>query len=169
MRIQPAIKAAVSFGAGIFITFSQSHSPEVGLYTLAAYGLIVGLSSVAMAFGRKAEGALQELPMATLATLIGIFAFLAAQSGQGLLEAFLALTATWGLISGAFGLYQARRFGFRALIGRDHLLSSIFALVLGALFLGVELDAVSAVGFFGAYLALDGVHWGIAAASPKGK
>ena len=81
----------------------------------------------------------------------------------------MALTATWGLISGAFGLYQARRFGFRALIGRDHLLSSIFALVLGALFLGVELDAVSAVGFFGAYLALDGVHWGIAAASPKGK
>ncbi len=116
MRIQPAIKAAVSFRAGIFITFSQSHSPEVGLYTLAVYGLIVGLSSVALAFGRKIEGALQELPMATLATLIGIF-----------------------------------------------------ALVLGALFLGVELDPVSAVGFFGAYLALDGVHWGIAAASPKGK
>ena len=78
MRIQPAIKAAVSFGAGIFITFSQSHSPEVGLYTLAVYGLIVGLSSVALAFGRKIEGALQELPMATLATLIGIFALLAA-------------------------------------------------------------------------------------------
>jgi threonine/homoserine efflux transporter RhtA len=104
VQIQPAIKAAVSFGAGVFITFSQSHSPEVGLYTLAAYGLIVGLSSAALAFGRKTEGALQELPMATLATLIGIFAFLAAQSGQGLLEAFLALTATWGLISGAFGL-----------------------------------------------------------------
>jgi uncharacterized membrane protein HdeD (DUF308 family) len=163
VRIQPAIKAAVSFGAGIFITFSQSHSPEVGLYTLAVYGLIVGLSSVALAFGRKIEGALQELPMATLATLIGIFALLAAQSEQG------QLTATWGLISGAFGLYQARRFGFKELQGRDHLLSSIFALVLGALFLGVELDPVSAVGFFGAYLALDGVHWGIAAASPKGK
>jgi len=107
--------------------------------------------------------------MATLATLVGIFAFLAAQSGQGELEAFLALTATWGLISGAFGLYQARRFGFKVLAGRDHLLSSLFALVLGALFLAVELDPVSAVGFFGAYLVLDGVHWGIAATSPKGK
>ena len=83
MLIQPAIKAAVSFSAGIFITFSQSHSPEVGLYTLAVYGLIVGLSSVAFAFGRKTEGALQELPMATLATLIGIFAFLAARSRSG--------------------------------------------------------------------------------------
>lgn len=169
MRIQPAIKAAVSFGAGIFITFSQAHSPDVGLYTLSVYGLVIGLSSGALAFGRKTEGALQELPMATLATLIGIFAFLAAQSEQGQLAAFVALTATWGLISGAFGLYQARRFGFKQLQGRDHLLSSIFALVLGALFLGVELDPVSAVGFFGAYLALDGVHWGIAAASPKGK
>ncbi len=169
MRIQPAIKAAVSFGAGIFITFSQSHSPEVGLYTLAVYGLVVGLSSAGLAFGRKIEGALQELPMATLATLIGIFALLASQSETGQLPAFIALTATWGLISGAFGLYQARRFGFKQLLGRDHLLSSIFALVLGALFLGVELDPVSAVGFFGAYLALDGVHWGISAASPKGK
>ena len=169
MRIQPAVKAAVSFGAGIFITFSQSHSPEVGLYTLAVYGLVVGLSSAALAFGRKIEGALQELPMATLATLIGLFALLPAQSEAGQLSAFIALAATWGLISGAFGLYQARRFGFKQLRGRDYLLSSIFALVLGTLFLGVELDPVSAVGFFGAYLALDGVHWGIAAASPKGK
>jgi hypothetical protein len=107
--------------------------------------------------------------MATLATLVGIFALLAAQSEQGQMAAFVALVATWGLISGAFGLYQARRFGFKELQGRDHLLSSIFALLLGALFLGVDLDPVSAVGFFGAYLALDGVHWGIASASPKGK
>lgn len=169
MRIQPTIRAAVSFGAGIFITFSQSHSPVVGLYTLAVYGMVIGLSSAALAFARKVEGALQELPMATLATLIGLFALLAAQSESGQLAAFVALTATWGLISGAFGLYQARRFGFKELLGRDHLLSSIFALLLGVLFLAVELDPVSAVGFFGAYLALDGVHWGIAAASPKGK
>lgn len=169
MRIQPTIRAAVSFGAGIFITFSQSHSAVVGLYTLAVYGMVIGLSSTALAFARKVEGALQELPMATLATLIGLFALLAAQSQSGQLAAFVALTATWGLISGAFGLYQARRFGFKELLGRDHLLSSIFALLLGVLFLAVELDPVSAVGFFGAYLALDGVHWGIAAASPKGK
>jgi hypothetical protein len=141
----------------------------VGLYTLAVYGMVIGLSSTALAFARKVEGALQELPMATLATLIGLFALLAAQSQSGQLAAFVALTATWGLISGAFGLYQARRFGFKEILGRDHLLSSIFALLLGVLFLAVELDPVSAVGFFGAYLALDGVHWGIAAASPKGK
>ena len=141
----------------------------VGLYTLAVYGMVIGLSSAVLAFTRKVEGALQELPMATLATLIGLFALLAAQSESGQLAAFVALTATWGLLSGAFGLYQARRFGFKELLGRDHLLSSIFALLLGVLFLAVELDPVSAVGFFGAYLALDGVHWGIAATSPKGK
>lgn len=169
MRIQTSIRAAISFGAGIFITFSQSHSPDVGLYTLAVFGLVIGLSAAVLSFARKANGSLQELPMATLATLIAIFAFLAAQSADGQLAAFVALTATWGLISGAFGLYQARKYGFKELQGRDYLLSSVFALLLGVLFLGVDLDPVSAVGFFGAYLTLDGVHWAIAASSPRGK
>jgi uncharacterized membrane protein HdeD (DUF308 family) len=54
--------------------------------------------------------------------------------------------------------------------GKDYLMSAVFALVLGLLFLAVPLDEVSAVGFFGAYLALSGVHLGIAAASvPKAK
>jgi hypothetical protein len=169
VRIQLVFRSAVSFGAGVFITFSQSHSPEVGLYTLSAFGLVVGLSAAALALGKKAEGALQELPMATLATLVGLFSLLAAQSTDGQLAAFMALVATWGLISGAFGLYQARKFGFKVLAGRDHLVSSVFGLVLGVLFLAVDLDPVSAVGFFGAYLVLDGVHWGIASASPKAK
>lgn len=169
MRIQSVFRSAVSFGSGVFITFSQSHSPLVGLYTLATFGLVVGLSSAALSLSNKSEGGLQELPIATLATLVGLFALLAAQAAEGQLAAFMALVATWGLISGAFGLYQARKYGFRKLVGRDYLLSSVFGLVLGILFLAVDLDPVSAVGFFGAYLVLDGVHWGIASASPRDK
>lgn len=112
---------------------------------------------------------LQELPMATLATLIGIFALLALGTESAQHSAFIALVAAWGLISGAFALYQSRRAGRKEQSGTDFLISAVFGLLLGVLFLAVDLDIVSAVGFFGAYLALEGVHLGIAASTPKAK
>ena len=169
MRIQQSIRAAVSFALGIFITFSQSHSAEIGLITLGVYGLILGIGLAATVLIQGKAAGLQELPTATLATLVGVFALLAISTSDVQQAAFKALVAAWGLIYGAFALYQARRWGFSDLLGRDFLISAIFALLLGALFLAVDLDIVSAVGFFGAYLALDGVHLGIAAATPKSK
>ena len=169
MLNQQANRALVAFGLGVFITFSQSHSADVGLVVLGVFGLLTGLSGTVIALVRRGSGALQELPMATLATLIGLFALLALGTESGQPAAFKALVAAWGLISGAFALYQARRLGFKDSSGRDHLISAVFALLLGILFLAVDLDIVSAVGFFGAYLALEGVHQGIAAATPKSK
>ena len=46
---------------------------------------------------------------------------------------------------------------------------ALIALALGLMFLIATLDSVSAVGFFGAYLILFGVHWGIASATPGSK
>jgi uncharacterized membrane protein HdeD (DUF308 family) len=169
VRIQQVTRATASFGIGIFITFSQSHSAVVGLYSLGIFGLIVGVAGAAIALGKKSKGALQELPIATLATLIGIFSLLSIHNPATQEASFTALVAAWGLISGAFALYQARRWGFRDYRGKDHLLSAVVSLLLGILFLAVDLDIVSAVGFFGAYLALEGVHWGIAAGTPKSK
>lgn len=169
MRKTQAIRALAAFGVGIFITFSQSHSANVGLLALAIFGLAFGLTYPAAALiFEPGLPALEALPIGVVAILIGLFAVLAplqqlpADSGQ----VFIWLVMAWGLISGAFELYQARRRGFRSDQGRDHLISSVFSLLLGVLFLAVPLDIVSAVGFFGAYLALSGVHLGIAAATP---
>jgi hypothetical protein len=73
----------------------------------------------------------------------------------------------WGLIAGSFELYLARREGFKTRMGKDSLLNAGFGLLLGLLFLIAPLDIVSAVGFFGAYLALSGIHLAIAAATPR--
>lgn len=169
MRIQQSIRATLAFGLGVFITFSQSHSAEVGLITLGIFGLITGISGALIVAVRKQLSLLQELPMATLATLIGLFSLLALGIEGAQHTAFVALVAAWGLISGAFALYQARRAGRGDQSGKDFLISAVFGLLLGVLFLAVDLDTVSAVGFFGAYLALEGVHLGIAAAGPKSK
>ena len=47
------------------------------------------------------------------------------------------------------------------------MISSVLSLLLGVLFLAAPIDIVSAVGFFGAYLVLTGVHLAIAAFTPE--
>lgn len=170
MKYQQGFRATVSFALGIFITFSQAHGSDIGLLVLAAYGLAIGLGSASMVFFKRfGLNPLQELPVAVVALLVGLFAALALQNQGAQLPAFLALVSAWGIVSGAFELYQARRSGFKTQDGKDYLISAVFGLLIGLLFLAVGLDEVSAVGFFGAYLALSGVHLGIAAASQKSK
>lgn len=167
MRNQQLFRSFLSFGLGVFITFSQSHSAQTGLVALAGYGLALGIVGAIIAmFKRSGLGPLQELPMAVLATLVGLFALLASFNDEAAYPAFIALITAWGLISGAFELYQTRRLGFKTPRGNESLISAILALLLGALFLAVDLDVVSAVGFFGAYLTLSGVHLGIAGFAP---
>ncbi|SCX04358.1 hypothetical protein [Candidatus Aquiluna sp. UB-MaderosW2red] len=167
MRNQQLFRSFLSFALGIFITFSQSHSAQIGLAALAGYGLALGIVGAVIAmFKRSGLNPLQELPMAVLATLIGLFALLASLNEEAAYPAFISLVTAWGLISGAFELYQTRRLGFKTPKGNEAFISAIFALLLGALFLSVELDVVSAVGFFGAYLTLSGVHLGISAFAP---
>ena len=169
MRKTQGIRAVVAFGIGVFITFSQSHSAQTGLLALTVFGIAFGLTypAAAVAF-EPGLPALESLPLGVTAILIGTFAALSPLQPIQAEPAsvFIWLVLAWGLISGAFELYQARRRGFRTDQGRDHLISSIFSFLLGVLFLTVPLDIVSAVGFFGAYLALSGVHLGIAAATP---
>jgi uncharacterized membrane protein HdeD (DUF308 family) len=63
-------------------------------------------------------------------------------------------------------LYAARKEKISTRTGRDYLISAVFAILLGALFLIAPLDIVSAVGFFGAYLVISAVHLGISALTP---
>lgn len=169
MNLPLALRAFSAFALGVFITFSQSHSAEVGLSTLAIFGFAIALTPVITI--RNRSTALEQLPLSVVGLLIASLAVLAitVPSQIGHVAAFISLVTAWGLISGAFELFQAGRNGFKTQIGKDLLISACFALGLGILFLVVELDIVSAVGFFGAYLALSGVHLGISAATPKSK
>jgi hypothetical protein len=68
---------------------------------------------------------------------------------------FVLLVALWGISQAAIDL-----------INRDAISASL-AFLLAVLFALVPMDVVSAVGFFGAYLIVSGVHLGIAAYKPK--
>ena len=169
MKFVLALRAAISFGVGIFITFNQSHSAATGLFALGIFGIgFAVLNGIGSSVWGKGIFSLENFPLTLAALILGAAALLVP---TGNLEAaglvFVFLVSGWGLVSGAFELYLARRGGFATRSGKDNLLNAILSLSLGALFLIVPLDIVSAVGFFGAYLVLSAVHLGISAATPN--
>lgn len=145
MRRIKSLRALASIAVGLFVTFWQAHHAAVGLVALAIFTILYGL--------RTLFGAPKYFPIALIAL---ITAFISAGSLQENSNAtFILLVAIWGAAQAATDF-----------INRD-VISAVLASVLALLFALVPLDIVSAVGFFGAYLIVSGVHLGIAAYSPK--
>jgi uncharacterized membrane protein HdeD (DUF308 family) len=163
------VRAIVFLAVGLFITFTQSHSAATGLFALARFGIGFAVANVAATIWAKGKYlSVESLPLPLIALAVGLFAALIPQTeptAQGL--AFVYLVAGWAVISGAMELYLANRAGFRTRSGKDGLISAGLGLALGLLFLIAQLDIVSAVGFFGAYLVINGVHLAIAALTPQ--
>jgi uncharacterized membrane protein HdeD (DUF308 family) len=168
VRKAAGLRALISLPVGLFITFFQDHSAQVGLLSLlvAAAALAVGILSLAL--GSKELR--NHLPIAVAGVVVAVAASVAlTRSETSQLALFSITVAGFGLVIGAFELYLASRFGFGARVGRDLLISAVLLIALGVLFVAAGLDEVSAVGFFGAFLILYGVHWGIAATTEEKK
>jgi len=145
MRRIKSLRALASIAVGLFVTFWQAHHAAVGLVAIAIFTILYGV--------RTLFGSPKYFPIALIAL---ITAFLAATSLQNNSDAtFVLLVALWGISQAAIDL-----------INRDAISASL-AFLLAVLFALVPMDVVSAVGFFGAYLIVSGVHLGIAAYKPK--
>jgi uncharacterized membrane protein HdeD (DUF308 family) len=163
------VRAIVFVAVGLFITFTQSHSAATGLFALALFGFGFAVVNVAATIWAKQRYlSVESLPLTLIAMAVGTFAVLIPQTeptAQAL--AFVYLVAGWAVIAGAMEGYLANRKGFGTRAGKDGLISAGLGLALGLLFLIAPLDIVSAVGFFGAYLVISGVHLAIAALTPQ--
>ncbi len=169
MKFVFALRAAISFGVGIFITFNQSHSAATGLFALGIFGIGFALfNGVGSVIWGNGIFSLENFPLTLAALLVGTAALLVpATDPEASALVFVYLVTGWGLIAGAFEMYLARRSGFATRFGKDSLISASLSLLVGLLFLAVPLDINSAVGFFGAYLVLSAVHLGISATTPS--
>jgi len=167
VQILFGLRAAIAFGLGVFITFSQAHTFAVGLGVMASFGLGVGF--ISLLYILRIKNHTQLIPLMLIAIIIGLLSAGTFFYSDIQPVLFLPLVALFGLSFAAFEGYLAKREGFRSGIGRDFTVSASFSLILGLLFLITPLDEVSAVGFLGAYLAISGVFWGIAAATPQPK
>ena len=167
MKLTSGLRAILSLAIGFFITFSQLHSASIGLVSLGVYGIGIAVITLAVHFVRqRGISTIEAIPFAVIALTIGIFALLVPEGEQTEIAGFIALVTAWGLLSGVLELYAARKEKISTRTGRDYLISAVFAILLGALFLIAPLDIVSAVGFFGAYLVISAVHLGISALTP---
>jgi hypothetical protein len=164
-----ALRAAISFGVGIFITFNQSHSAATGLLSLGIFGIgFALLNGIGSAVWGKGIFSLENFPLTLTALIVGLAALLVpATEPNASALVFVYLVTGWGLISGAFEMYLARRSGFATRFGKDSLISASLSLLVGLLFLVAPLDIISAVGFLGAYLVISAVHLGISAGTPS--
>ncbi len=169
MKFVFAARAAISLGVGIFITFNQSHSAATGLLALAIFGLgYAVLNGIGSAVWGKGIFSIENFPLTLAALIVGLAALLVpATEPNAAALVFVYLVTGWGLISGAFEMYLARRAIFATRFGKDSLISASLSLLVGLLFLAFPLDIISAVGFFGAYLVLSAVHLGISATTPS--
>jgi uncharacterized membrane protein HdeD (DUF308 family) len=164
-----SVRAAIFVAVGLFITFTQSHSAATGLFALAVFGIGLAVANIAATIWDKRNHlSVESLPLTLISLAVGLFAVLIPQSdstAQALV--FVYLVSGWAVVSGAIELYLANRSGFRTRAGKDGLITAVLGLGIGLLFLIAPLDIVSAVGFFGAYLVICGVHLGIAALTPQ--
>lgn len=163
------VRAIIFVAVGLFITFTQSHSAATGLLALAIFGIGLAVANIAATiWDKRSYLSVESLPLTLISLAVGLFAALIPQSNptaQAL--AFVYLVSGWAVVSGAIELYLANRIGFRTRSGKDGLITAVLGLAIGLLFLIAPLDIVSAVGFFGAYLVICGVHLGIAALTPQ--
>jgi uncharacterized membrane protein HdeD (DUF308 family) len=166
-----AVRALLSLGAGIYITFTQEHGAKTGLIALAFFGIGLAIFEGAIAFSfLKRKTVIEHVVLSITALLVGGFA------AQNLIEnntsrdqaaqVFNLLVICWGFASGALELYFARQKGTGKADRRDRTITGFLTLALAVLLAAWPLDIVSAVGFFSAYLMITGVHLAISATTP---
>jgi len=166
MRLNLILRTAICLEVGLFVTFSQSHNIAIGLEALTSFGVGYAMVTLFVALlQRKKLANYKNLPVTALALVIGLIAA-QAPATDGLLW-FRLLLAAWGLLSGAYEIYQAKVAGFKTMQGKELLVSASLGVILGILYLAVPLSPLDAVGFFGAYMVVSAVHLGIAAASER--
>jgi uncharacterized membrane protein YwzB len=164
VQILYALRGAIFFAAGVFITFSADHgyligqqvlTAAMGLYAVAGFCLIAAKKAITKA----------DLLLIIVALLITVLSSFTIQIPE---LSFYFLVTLWGLGAGAIELFATRPLGFKTRVGQERFLSGMFSILIGFLFIA-PIDVVSAVGFMGVYFAISGVHWGIAAATPAAK
>lgn len=164
MRLLLILRAAVCLEVGLIVTFSQSHSIQVGLLALTSFGVGYAMVSVFTSLlQRKKLAELDSVVITALALIVGLAAANTPADQDHLW--FRLLVVGWGLLSGIYDLFKARKLGFKTPRGKEYSVSAALALALGLLYLLIQLDDVGSVGFFGAYMILCAVHFGISAAS----
>lgn len=166
--VAPVLRAVPAIAVGLVITFTADHSPALGLLMLGTFGLATALT-LALTSARMRRGEpLRPLHrgLAIIAGLAGALAIVVLTTVGSGLALLLLLIGGYAVLAGALELVWGIRHRDRSPLARDAVVIGVGTLVL-AVVLALVGDAVSAVGFFGAYAVVLGIFLLIAGLSLK--
>ena len=184
MREVSAIKAIVGFICAAVITFVQLHSLEVGVITLDSYAWSLAAIGISMLFIKSVRTKLWARIIDLQLPLLAKFAFTISYAlalgrnafdlGSNDVLEFRISIAVVALIM------AATEYGIGAIVGkgqeatelnqvaiRERRISAGISILAAIVFALSPLDALNAVGFFGAYLMILSLNYALIAAGPK--
>jgi uncharacterized membrane protein HdeD (DUF308 family) len=155
----PVVRGSLALAPAAVITFSQDHSPALGLTVFGVWaivsGVLVGALSARLETDRTARGAAVANGIVTAAAgLVAVGLRDTASNGVG---AFAFTVAVWAAVTGILELLAGLRLRGRTPAARDWIAAGALTALLALVFVLLPLDPVTAVGLLGAYLVVLGV------------
>lgn len=163
--VVPVVRGLLALVPAAVITFSQNHSPELGLLVFGVWAIVSGLAVGALSMRLLAAPGIRSLFVVN--AVVTVAAGLLAVTVPGGLAFLLYLVSVWAAVTGFVELYAGLRSRGRAPAARDWIAVGGFTAVLALVFLLLPPDAVTAVGLLGGYLVILGVYLVIAGFSLK--
>jgi uncharacterized membrane protein HdeD (DUF308 family) len=153
--VVPVVRGALAVVPAVVITFSQDHSPTLGLAVFGFWAVLSGLVTGALSL-RLVDDRLIRLLFAVngvLTVIAGMLALIVPAS----LAFLVVLVIAWAAVTGVIELIAGLRARGRSVAARDWVSAGVVTALAAVVFLVFPFDAVSIVGLLGAYLVILGV------------
>lgn len=154
--VVPVVRGLLALVPAAVITFSQDHSPELGLLVFGAWAIVAGLVVGALSLRLVSDRGIRSLFLAN--AVVTVAAGLLAVTVLGGLPFLLYLVSVWAAVTGFVELFAGLRARGRTSAARDWIAAGALTAVLAIVFLLLPPDSVTAVGLFGGYLVILGVY-----------
>lgn len=163
------VRASIALAAGLVITFSPNHSVRLGLWVFGAFALTSGIALVAVTVIRTGTSStsITFVVQGVLTAIAGAAAVAFATTRSPDLGVYVVLVTAWAAVTGCLELYCALRAGRASGLAREWLLVGGLSALLALVLVLLPMDAVAAVGLFGAYGIVIGVYLMIGALTLK--
>lgn len=153
--VVPVVRGLLALVPATIITFSQDHSPALGLVVFGAWAIVSGLLVGALSLRLLEARGIRSLFVVN--AVVTVTAGLLAVGVPGSLPFLLYLVSVWAAVTGFVELYAGLRSRTRTPAARDWISAGAFTALLAIVFLLLPPDAVTAVGLLGGYLVILGV------------
>ena len=155
----PVVRGTLALPPAALITFSQDHSPALGLTVFGVWAVVAGVVVGAMSARLIADRTVRWMFVANgvVTAAAGLLALGLRDTASNGVGAFTFTVAVWAAVTGIVELIAGIIRRGRTPAARDWVAAGALTAVLALVFVLLPLDPVTAVGLLGAYLVMLGV------------